>query len=169
MKRIAVSACLLGEKVRYDGDSKALAWLIETLKASDNLYSFCPELFAGMSVPRPSIGIHRSKEGDLSLNINESGKDITHRTLSAFENLVENFKDVNLVILKSKSPSCGIHSASIHLNGSPTKETTEGLFAKTLKRRFPHILYFEDTDLVNEGARRKILEILKAESNQITD
>ena len=52
---VAISACLNGEAVRYDGSSKRLETTSTILSNSLTLIPICPEVGAGMSVPRPPI------------------------------------------------------------------------------------------------------------------
>jgi len=58
--RIAVSACLLGENVRYDGGHKYDPYVAEELAAHCELVPLCPEMEAGMGVPREPV--QRSQE-----------------------------------------------------------------------------------------------------------
>ena len=53
--KIAVSSCLLGEAVRYDGTDKHIEYITQQLAIDYNLISICPEMAVGMGVPRPAI------------------------------------------------------------------------------------------------------------------
>ena len=70
--RIAISACLLGQPVRYDGADKRQAWL-EHIQNVDWI-SICPEVEAGMSVPREKIQVELA-DGEFKLMAIESRRD----------------------------------------------------------------------------------------------
>ena len=102
MKKILISACLVGDNVKYNGGNNKSP-LIEKLLKKYELSPFCPEVEGGLSVPRsPS-----ERQGGRV--INSEGKDVT----SAFERGAELafniclFLKIKKVILKERSPSCG--------------------------------------------------------------
>ena len=102
MKKILISACLVGDNVKYNGGNNKSP-LIEKLLKKYELIPFCPEVEGGLSVPRsPS-----ERQGGRV--INSEGKDVT----SAFERGAELafniclFLKIKKVILKERSPSCG--------------------------------------------------------------
>lgn len=125
--KIIVSACLLGENCRYDGDNNLLASLTSNLKDFE-LIPICPEVLGGLPTPRPSAEIISDKV------ITNSGKDVTKEFLLGAEKTlsiaIENNSTV--AILKEKSPSCG--SLKIY-NGSFSRVLIdgEGITAKLLR------------------------------------
>lgn len=104
MERILVSACLLGEKVRYDGgaatsdDPRLARWLRE-----GRVVSFCPEVAGGLGTPRP-----RAERQDRRV-VTDAGADVT----AAFALGARLSRDaarehrIRVAILKDGSPSCG--------------------------------------------------------------
>jgi uncharacterized protein YbbK (DUF523 family) len=110
---ILISACLLGEKCRYDGTAKDIPHLRELLE-SYRLVPFCPETLGGLSIPRLPAEI-QGGDGEQVLNgaaqvTNQNGQDLTvyflqgaHMTLE----MAERHQPV-LVVAKAKSPSCGV-------------------------------------------------------------
>ena len=104
MERILISKCLVGEKVRYDGDHcKIPTQHLNELKKQFELIELCPEVYAGMTIPRNPI----ERVGARVLD--QSGSDYT----SQF-NLVKKHLDELILthkftkaILKEFSPSCG--------------------------------------------------------------
>ncbi|MBQ8147056.1 MAG: DUF523 domain-containing protein [Clostridia bacterium] len=102
MKSVLVSACLLGEKCRYDGRSKPNEAVINKLKEY-NVIPICPEVMGGLSTPRnPSEII-----GDKVIMIN--GRDVTLEYKRGAEialNIALKNK-CEFAILKARSPSCG--------------------------------------------------------------
>ena len=102
MERILISACLVGDNVKYNGGNNKLP-LLDKLLEKYELIPFCPEVEGGLKTPRsPS----ERKEGRV---INMEGQDVT----AAFEKGAELafniclFLKIKKVILKERSPSCG--------------------------------------------------------------
>lgn len=102
---IAVSACLLGTKCRYDGSAKPCPSVME-LKSRHTLVPICPEVAAGLSIPHAPNEIASMKP----LCVRDSeGADNTKAFVHGAEKSVERAlsKGCELAILKAKSPSCG--------------------------------------------------------------
>lgn len=116
---IAVSACLLGKKCRYDGASKPNETVI-ALKKNHTLIPFCPELMAGLPIPHPPNEIQTNLP-TLKV-IDETGADNTDAFYRGAQRALAFIKQshADAVILKAKSPSCGV--GIIY----------EGTFSKTL-------------------------------------
>ena len=102
MERILISACLVGDNVKYNGGNNKSP-LIDKLLEKYELIPFCPEVEGGLSVPRSPSEI----QGDRVMN--QKGEDVT----AAFEKGAELafniclFLKIKKVILKERSPSCG--------------------------------------------------------------
>ncbi|MBQ6479072.1 MAG: DUF523 domain-containing protein [Erysipelotrichaceae bacterium] len=141
--KIGISACLTGEKVRYDGTDKKSEELLETLKGHE-LVKICPEMAAGFSVPHDPIEIR--KEQVLSL----SGKNVTEKLYKGARECLEMIMECDFVILKEKSPSCGLHKI---YDGSFSGKLIEGngIFARLCQEH--KILVYSETDI--EEIRRK--------------
>ena len=105
MKKILVSACLLGTPCRYDGKSKPCEAGIR-LKEKYELIPVCPEQLGGLSTPRaPS---ERNADGEF---INSNGENVTENYRRGADETLKIAKEngCTLAILKEKSPSCGVH------------------------------------------------------------
>ena len=99
---IAVSACLLGQRCRYDGEKRESEAAIE-LGKNFRLVPVCPEVFGGLPVPREPAEIL----GDHV--VTRSGKDVTVAYRKGAERTMEQIRREGCVaaLLKEKSPSCG--------------------------------------------------------------
>ncbi|MBE6681752.1 MAG: DUF523 domain-containing protein [Ruminococcaceae bacterium] len=118
MKKLLISACLYGEKCRYDGKDNMLSCL-DLLKDKFTLIPVCPEVSGGLETPRnPSEII-----GDRVVMNN--GRDVTAEYTKGAEialgTAIENGCDVAL--MKAKSPSCG--SGKIY-DGTFSRTLTDG-------------------------------------------
>lgn len=105
---VMVSSCLLGEKCRYNG-SDALSQKVLTFTKDMEVISFCPEVMSGMNTPRESSEIV-NESGKLKVKT-KSGNDVTDFFSNGAKLSLDlaNNKNVDLIILKSKSPSCGVY------------------------------------------------------------
>ncbi len=122
--KILISACLLGEAVRYDGQSKPSShgcfqhWIDD-----DRVISICPEVMGGLSVPREKAEM----SGDRI--ISQSGKDVTEAFEMGAQRVlaIAQKENVKIAILKEKSPSCGskqIYDGTFHGKLIPGKGLT---------------------------------------------
>lgn len=102
MEKILVSACLLGQKCRYDGQDNELAYFAELNKYFD-LVMFCPEVVGGLPTPRPRSEIKGSQV------VNEQGKLVTKYFEKGAQKALElcSLLGITKAILKEGSPSCG--------------------------------------------------------------
>ncbi len=109
--RVAVSACLCGFPCRYDGDGRFLPRLIDGLAQVD-VFPVCPEVLAGLGVPRPRIQFENETEAapeQAPVIRDEHGVEVTAGLLAAADRIagwcVE--REVRVAFLKENSPSCG--------------------------------------------------------------
>jgi len=109
-KRAIVSACLLGEYCRYDGKTKEDALVLEHLQGYE-VIPFCPEapLFG---TPRERINVVE-KKGTKHIITDKSEIDVTQKLEDEIEEFINKHPEVDLIILKSKSPSCGLGTTPI--------------------------------------------------------
>ena len=101
--KVLVSACLLGRNCKYNGGNNYNEKLAEFLKGKEVL-EICPEVLGGLPTPRPSVelvnGVAVDKEGNSKDENFRKGVD------TAMEMIQE--RDIDLVVLQSRSPSCGV-------------------------------------------------------------
>ena len=101
--RVAISACLLGAPVRYDGGSKPIDEVIELAEKVD-VVRVCPETASGLPVPRPPA---EQLDGRVLL---ADGRDVTEDFSRGAQKCLDVVRrsPVSLAVLKAKSPSCGV-------------------------------------------------------------
>lgn len=100
--KIAVSACLVGKNTKYDGTNNYNKAVMEYLKDKEYIL-ICPEVTGGLPTPRvPSERVNDKV-------INKENIDVTHNFVIGASKTIEELKkqNIELVIVKSKSPSCG--------------------------------------------------------------
>ncbi|MFA6830024.1 MAG: DUF523 domain-containing protein [Bacilli bacterium] len=103
-EKIIISACLLGQKVRYDGKTKPVDGIMGLAKYYD-IIPVCPECSGGLKIPRDPSEI----VGDKVLSKN--GRDVTsnYNDGAYWASSVCRIYNVKLAVLKERSPSCGTH------------------------------------------------------------
>lgn len=105
-KKVAISACLLGELCRYDGTTKKVNAVTEAFKDAE-IIPFCPEA-PDLGTPRERISVVWSEEAGHRVIADESGRDVTTLIEAQTRRLIDRHPDLEQIVLKSKSPSCGL-------------------------------------------------------------
>lgn len=147
---VGISQCLLGDAVRYDGKSKTSKIALEQLSLLFNLVPVCPEVEAGLSIPRPPVQLTNSIEYPKLIGRDDPSIDVT--------NIMQQYCDIKPValnhlsgfIFKSRSPSCGLNSTPVYINGQCVTETSRGFFAKAMCLAYPDLVVIEDYELENK-------------------
>lgn len=115
--KILVSSCLLGEDVRYDGGNSSVAFdskfsfskkeLFMDILCDNEVYSFCPEVRGGLSIPRDKAEITSTEKPFKVETINS--EDVTINFLLGAKKALDLCQEegIKVALLKSKSPSCG--------------------------------------------------------------
>jgi uncharacterized protein YbbK (DUF523 family) len=140
MNKLLVSACLLGDPVRYDGKSKLLRHPdLARLVAAERIVAFCPEVAGGLPVPRPAAEIVAGDgnaviDGQAQVRTRDGG-DVSEAFLSGAQQALALCRrhGVRVAVLTESSPSCG--SGNIY-DGSFTRTavTGSGVTAALLRR-----------------------------------
>jgi uncharacterized protein YbbK (DUF523 family) len=133
MKKIAISACLLGQKCRYDASDNRNNELLVKLEDSE-LVSFCPEDHA-FGTPRPTMDLVETEQGIKALS-NTTGADLSCAVEEYAKTFFDTYRDIDLFIGKDRSPSCGVCSARLYDHEKNLLSINEaGLMAKEAKAR----------------------------------
>ncbi len=105
INKVLISACLLGQAVRYDGQAKHYPHpLLDKLIQQNRFISFCPECAGGLNTPRPAAEIQSNGKV-----VNKLGQDISlefEKGAQLALDLCQQHK-IKIAILKANSPSCG--------------------------------------------------------------
>lgn len=157
--RLLVSQCLIGDKVRYDGAHKnqsnlAPLWALVDLQAQ------CPEVAAGMGVPRAPIRrqLHRGSE---RLALAQTGEIIATNLAQTCDALsaslaynLTNNKQLCGAILKARSPSCGIADSGLFSLSGELLEQGDGVFVQRLRQANPRLLLVNEEQLHGDTSWR---------------
>jgi uncharacterized protein YbbK (DUF523 family) len=159
--RIGVSACLLGQPVRYDGGHRRDAFLVDVLGPRVEFVPVCPEVELGLGTPRETLRLVRRAE-DVRM-IMANGVDYTDAMRAYAARRVEALAGERLsgYVLKSRSPSCGLVDAAVVPDAAPGAASPEdrgrGLFAAALVARFPDLPIEDELGLADPATRERFL------------
>lgn len=154
---LAISGCLAGEKVRFDKGHKRDDFIMNELSAYADYITFCPEDLAFGS-PRPSIRVVEKDEKHLIIS-NKTGEDLTEALLESSQDDLDKISAHKLggIILKSKSPSCGLGSAKVYLENGFSAAKGDGMFAKMCKEKYPLLPIEEEGRLCDLWLRENFI------------
>ena len=139
--RVGISACLLGEPVRYDGRHKRDAWLVDVLGPQVEWVPVCPEVEAGFGTPRETMDLRDNGNGGLALITTDTKQDVTETMQRYADGRVDELAGAALdgYVLKAGSPSCGLEGP--------------GLFAAALMARLPGLPVADERQLSDANER----------------
>lgn len=157
--RMGVSQCLLGERVRYDGQHKLDRFITQTLGRYFDFVPVCPEVECGLTVPREAMRLVGSAEAP-RLMTRRTGRDLTDQMTSWAEKRVRQLEKEDLCgfIFKSKSPSSGMERVKVYNGRGGMSGRSPGLFAKEFLRHFPLLPAEEDGRLNDPDLRENFIE-----------
>ena len=157
--RVGVSACLLGQPVRYDGGHKADPFLLETLGRYFAWVPVCPEVELGLGTPRETLRLVGDAAAP-SLVAAVTGRDHSAAMRRFAANRVAQLAALGLhgYILKKNSPSCGMMGVTVYdVSGRP-RSRGRGLFAEALAARLPLLPVEEEGRLHDPSLREQFVE-----------
>lgn len=153
---VAVSACLLGQPIRYDKTGQKDTFIVEKLGRYVDFLPFCPEHLA-FGTPRQTIRINQM-DNEKKVTTLFSKEDVTTAMMHAIEHETSNLRNAPIcgIILKSKSPSCGLGSTKYYLN-DVAHGKKDGLFALTCKEHFKDFPIEEEARLLDPWLRENFV------------
>ncbi|MBN2641951.1 MAG: DUF523 and DUF1722 domain-containing protein [Victivallales bacterium] len=158
--RLGVSTCLLGEKVRYDGQHKNDRYISGTLSKFFDYVPVCPEVECGLGVPREAMHLEGDADSPRLVTIH-SHIDLTDRMQSWIRTRLDQLEHEALCgyIFKSQSPSSGMKNVKVFnpKTGIPVKNGV-GMFARAFMERFPLLPVEEEGRLNDPGLKENFLE-----------
>ncbi len=156
---VGVSACLLGEKVRYDGGHKHDHFITDTLGKFFAYVPVCPEVECGLPVPREPMHLAGDTDDPRLVTIH-TGIDHTERMQKWSRDKLDELEGSGLsgFIFKSKSPSSGMRGVKIYRDSAQPVYSGTGLFAAAFMNRFPLIPVEDEGRLHDPGLRENFIE-----------
>jgi uncharacterized protein YbgA (DUF1722 family)/uncharacterized protein YbbK (DUF523 family) len=169
--RIGISACLLGEPVRFDSGHKRDGFLADTFGAHVTWVAVCPEMEIGLGTPRESMRLiavgdpprargARWDAAAVTLIMPKSGRDLTApmRAYAGARAVSLGAEALSGFVLKKDSPSCGMERVRVYTNGGMAERAGRGLFAEALMRHLPNLPVEEEGRLSDPRLRENFVE-----------
>ena len=153
--RLGISACLLGEKVRFDGGHRQDAFLCETFGRFVEWIAVCPEIEVGMGVPRETVRLVGAPS-DPKMIAERSGRDWTtamKRFAAIRTNELAELK-LSGYVFKKNSPTCGVERVRVYDPKNMPARRGRGLFAAAVMTNLP-LLPVEEEGRLNDPALRE--------------
>jgi uncharacterized protein YbgA (DUF1722 family)/uncharacterized protein YbbK (DUF523 family) len=143
--KVGISACVMGEKVRFDGGHKASRFVENELSPHFEFVKVCPEVGIGMPVPRPTIRLVSNDERVLLVDSKDDTIDYTQKMVDYSKAKSEHLAKQDLCgyIVCAKSPTCGMERVKVYSKNSASKEGV-GLFTQQLMKKMPWLPIEED-------------------------
>lgn len=136
--QVGISACVLGQGVRFDGGHKRLGFVDRDLRQYVSFVPVCPEVAIGMGIPRPTI---RQVEDDgqlLVVGSTTSDVDVTDDLNQFSQTQAQSLNGLSGFVVCAKSPSCGMERVKVyHPKGHTLRHDSVGVFTKALMEQHP--------------------------------
>jgi uncharacterized protein YbgA (DUF1722 family)/uncharacterized protein YbbK (DUF523 family) len=152
--RLAVSACLTGQPVRYDGRHKRHDWLVDTLGRCVDFLPLCPEVAIGLGIPREPVQLTGEPERPHVRAVNDPGRDVTEALLAEGRTVAASLDGVAGYVFKSGSPSCGLSQVKVITGSARVEYSGRGVYAGAILVACPELPVEEDSRL-DEAALRE--------------
>jgi uncharacterized protein YbgA (DUF1722 family)/uncharacterized protein YbbK (DUF523 family) len=157
--KLGISACLLGQAVRFDGGHKRDAFLTETFAQFVDWVPICPEVEAGMGVPRESVRLIRNGT-NVRMVAERSGRDWTGQMQNYAAKRIATLKQLDLsgFVFMKNSPSCGVERVRLYTPSRTVTRNGRGMFAKAIINEFPFLPVEEQGRLDDPALRENFVE-----------
>ena len=156
--KIGISACLLGQPVRYNGGHKHSSLCTEILGRHFEFIGICPEQAIGLGTPRQPIRLVGDPAQPQARGTVDRQLDVSAELTAFGEQVATQLDDVSGYILMQKSPSCGMERVKVYQdNGYPAAGGGRGLFAAALMRARPDLPVEEDGRLNDPVLRENFI------------
>lgn len=157
--QIGISACVLGEKVRYDGGHKNSPFCSDVLANFVSYVPVCPELAIGLGIPRPAIRLMQKSDGEVRLvNNKDSSIDFTEKMHAFSDAKLPSLQQLSGYVVCAKSPSCGMERVRlVNEKGELQGKIATGLFTRRLMQAYPWLPVEEDGRLLDAELRENFI------------
>lgn len=158
--RLAVSSCLLGQAVRYDGRHKRHKWLVDTLGRCVDFEPLCPEVSIGLGIPREPVQLTGDPEHPRIRAVSHPDRDITADLQAEGYAVAATLGGVSGYVFKSRSPSCGLFHVDVLTESGRTVHSGKGVYARIIEKACPCLPLEEETRLDDAALRENFVNRL---------
>ena len=137
---IAVSDCLIGSEVRFDGSHKRSSLPHDALGGLFTWRAFCPEVAIGMGIPRDPIRLVGREDAPRAQGIRDAAVDVTDALRKYARSIDSQLQDVAGFVFMKNSPSCGLFRVKVYpAPGQPPTSKGRGVFAAEVTKAMPNL------------------------------
>ena len=156
---VGISACVLGQNVRFDGGHKQNRFVVDELSRYFNFKPVCPEVGIGMTIPRRAIRLLQLPSGDERLvDSKENEIDFTVQMKEFADQQIAHFDDLRGYVVCAKSPTCGMERVKLHIdNGNTVPGGSVGVYTRELMAKMPWLPVEEDGRLQDPVLRENFV------------
>ncbi|MBR8741853.1 DUF523 and DUF1722 domain-containing protein [Nocardiopsis sp. MG754419] len=155
---VGVSSCLIGAPVRYNGGHSRHRFLTDELDRHVDWLPICPEAEIGLGVPRPTLRLQDSEDGDRVIS-SADGADHSDDLANTADLHLKQLRRLDGYVLKNKSPSCGLYALPVYdASGNRLRGTGRGAFADRLTTLLPSLPVEEQGRLSDAALREHFVE-----------
>lgn len=152
---MGIGACLAGREVRYNGQTKAPNGHVKRIGEIFEMRPFCPEMAAGLGVPRPPIHLVGSEDHIRVLDVETHQHDHTDAIAAHAQEVLDMAPELAGYVLVKASPSCGFERVKrFNQKGNVVAHDQQGIFATALTKADP-LLPLEDDGRLNDPGLRE--------------
>jgi len=146
---LGMSACVHGEKVRYDTGHKKSDFCMTELSKHVDFQTYCPEVAIGLPIPRPTIR-QVIKDEIITVSQPDGSGDVTEPLREYGQKIAKRIENLSGFIFCQKSPSCGMERVKVYYeHGKGCKHDGVGFFAKEIMTANP-LLPCEENGRLND-------------------
>lgn len=166
--RLVISMCFF-KHTRYDGGIIS-SDLVKALEKHCEFVKVCPEVEIGLPIPREPIDVflvndeyklmNKLQTIDLTEKMNNFAKEYSRKIREDYFKGTNRTNGIDGMILKSKSPSCGLNDAKLYSPSGRVISKTAGLFAKKMVEQFPEVIVESEMRLTNEKIKIEFLTFI---------
>ncbi len=156
--RLGVSACLLGQPVRYDGGHKRDGFVADLLAEHFELLPLCPEVAIGLGVPRRPIRLVQTAAGLRVRGVHDPALDVTDALDGEAARVSRDLPDLCGYVLKKNSPSCGMARVKTYTEAGMPNGRASGAYAAGLMARQALLPVEEEGRLNDPPLRENFIE-----------
>jgi uncharacterized protein YbgA (DUF1722 family)/uncharacterized protein YbbK (DUF523 family) len=157
--KLGVSACLMGEPVRWNGGHSKDRYLTDILGQYVEYVPVCPEVECGMGVPRETLRLVGDPDNP-NLVTSKTNIDHTQKMTQWAKKRVKELEKENLCgfVFKKKSPSSGLFRVPVRTSKGMPQKKGQGIFARVFTEHFPLVPVEEDGRLNDSKLRETFIE-----------
>ena len=134
---LAVSECLLGSAVRWDGDDNGDVWPRRVVQRLFDLIGLCPEVGIGLGVPRAPIRLVGEASSPRAVVMERVPRDITAQLEQFAGRMACTLAEVDGYVFADRSPSCGLAGVKVQADDGRFRREGRGVYAAAVLRAQP--------------------------------